>query len=461
MREGSDAGALEQNHREIELVKAFGTAGVRGVFNKTQTPDQVYGLAETVAFVFGKGAYGIGWDGRKVSALLARTVMSAVAAVGSDACAFGLVPTPVIAYGTRSRGCRAGFAVTASHNPPEFSGVKVYNGRGMELAKPDEERIERAMGVGVMKSGGRFGAVNEDEDVLDNYVEALVSRREVSSQRLRIAVDCASGPGSLVTPRVLRSLGHDVIPVNSQISWKFPARPPEPTPTNLSDFARMVGELSVDFGLAHDGDADRLVMIDRQGRVVPDSIMVVLALRGLGASGGKVVISENTSMVVEEEARRLGFEVMRSRVGKSFAMMEEVGGVFATEPSKVVDPAWGPWEDGMNAAAMIAGVLAKERGLLDALMAETPWHYKQVNLDVKVGMPALVKSAGECFKRFGICEERTLDGYKLVFSDGSWVMFRPSGTEPKTRIYCESKNPQLLDSVVQSGRQCVESSLAA
>ncbi len=440
------------------MAKAFGTAGVRGVFNRTQTPDQVYGLAETIAFVFGKGVYGVGWDGRKVSALLARTVMSAVAAVGSDVSAFGLVPTPVIAFGTRSRGCKAGFAVTASHNPPEFSGVKVYNAKGMELAKSDEERIERAMGVNVMKSGAKFGSVNEDEGVLDDYVNGLVSRHEVATSPLRIAVDCSNGPGALVTPRVLRALGHQVVPVNSQISWRFPARPPEPTPTNLADFARMVGDLSVDFGLAHDGDADRLVMIDRQGNVVPDSIMVVLALRGLEASSGKVVISENTSMVVEEEAKRLGFEVVRSRVGKSFAMMEEAGGVFATEPSKVVDPAWGPWEDGMNGAAMIAGVLAKERDMLDTLMEETDWRYAQVNLDVRVRMPALVQIARENFKRFKISEERTLDGFKLVFADGSWVMFRPSGTEPKTRIYCESKDPQLLDGIVQFGRQCVESS---
>jgi phosphomannomutase len=441
------------------LGKAFGTAGVRGVFNRTQTPDQVYGLAETIAFVFGRGSYGIGWDGRKVSALLARTVMSAVAAVGSDVYSFGLVPTPVIAFGTRSRGCRAGFAVTASHNPPEFSGVKVYDGKGMELAKSDEERIERAMGVNVMKSGAKFGSVNDDEAVLDDYIGALVSRYEASADGLRIAVDCSNGPGALVTPRVLQSLGHKVIPFNSQISWRFPARPQEPSPANLSDFAKMVGDFSVDFGFAHDGDADRLVMVDRQGNVVPDSVMVILALRGLGASRGKVVISENTSMAVEEEARRLGFEVMRSRVGKSFAMMEEVGGVFATEPSKVVDPVWGPWEDGMNAAAMIAGVLAKKWGLLETLLEETKWRYAQVNLDVRTRVPSLVKNAKESFRRFRISEERTLDGYKLIFNDGSWVMFRPSGTEPKTRIYCESKDPQQLDVLVQIGRQCVESSL--
>lgn len=438
--------------------KAFGTAGVRGVFNRTQTPDQVYGLAETIAFVSGRGTYGVGWDGRKTSALLARTVISAVNAVGSDVLAFGVVPTPVIAYGTRSRSCLSGFAVTASHNPPEYSGVKAFDARGMELATADEERIERAMGVDVMKPAGRFGTADSDEGVIDDYAEALVSRYRPASEGLRIAVDCANGPGAFVTPRVLRSLGHRVIPINAQVSWKFPARLPEPTPASLSDFAKIVSGLSADFGFAHDGDADRLVMVNRTGNVVPDSVVVILAMRGLEAGGGTIVMSENSSMAVEEEAERLGYKVVRSRVGKSFAMMVEEGGVFATEPSKIVDPSWGPWEDGMNAAAMIAGVLSRERGRLDMVMEEMKWHYRQVNLERPFRMDALVKNARTSFKRLKITEERTLDGYKLVFNDGSWIMFRSSGTERKTRLYCESKDPQTLELLVQLGVQCLEGS---
>ena len=181
--------------------KAFGTAGVRGVFNRTQTPGQVYRLAEAIAFASGKGSYGVGWDGRKTSALLARTVISAVNAVGSDAFVFGVVPTPVVAFGTRSRSCLAGFSVTASHNPPEFSGVKVFNGEGMELPKSDEERVERALGVEMMRPSGKFGQLLPDDSAVDEYVQALVSQYEKASNPMRIAVDCASGPGGSVTPK--------------------------------------------------------------------------------------------------------------------------------------------------------------------------------------------------------------------------------------------------------------------
>lgn len=440
------------------MVKSFGTAGVRGVFNRTQTPEQVYRLAETIAFASGKGSYGVGWDGRKASALLAKTVISAVMAVGSDARVFGLVPTPVLAFGTRERSCLSGFAVTASHNPREFSGVKVFNSKGMELPKTDEERVERAMGVNVMKPSGKFGQQVPDENVADEYVDAVVSRHRNASRPLNIAVDCASGPGAFATPEILRRLGHRVVPVNAQVSWRFPARPPEPTAANLSDFGRMVPILGVDFGFAHDGDADRLVMVDSFGQIVPDSVMTILALRGLGLSGGTAVISENTSVAVAEEAERLGLKVRRSRVGKTFAVLEAEGGVFAAEPSKVVDPKWGLWEDGINASALIASLLSGDRGLLGRVMQEVEWKFVQTNLRVAANMQALAPKAKEAFKKFKISEVRTLDGLKLVFDDGSWVMFRSSGTEPLTRLYCESKDRQQLESLVQLGTQCVEAS---
>jgi phosphomannomutase len=217
--------------------------------------------------------------------------------------------------------------------------------------------------------------------------------------------------------------------------------------------------LGVDFAFAHDGDADRLVMVSRNGNVIPDSVVAILALRGLNTSGGTVVISENCSSAVQEEAERMGFNVIRSRVGKTFTVLEAERGVFACEPSKIVDPRWGLWEDGINAAALVSNLLSREPDLLNRVMGENPWRYKQVNFSLSVRMPLLVEKLKEAFRKHRIVQERSLDGYKMVFQDGSWLMFRPSGTEAKVRLYCESKDPQMLESMIQLGTQCVESSL--
>ena len=439
------------------MSQVFGTAGVRGVFNKTQTPVQVYRFAETTAFVFGRGTYGVGWDGRKSSALLARTITAAINSTGSEALLFGLVPTPVTAFGARGRMCSIGFSVTASHNPPEFSGVKLFNGRGMELSESDEERVERALAVEVKKNSSKFGLAIRDAEVFYEYRGALLSRYQPAGKRLRIAIDCATGPGGLITPYVLKGLGHDVIPVNAQVSWRFPGRQPEPTAENLEEFGRMVPNLGVDFGFAHDGDADRLVIVNRAGRVLPDSVCSILALKGLEKTSGAAILSENTSTAVEEEALAMGLRVVRSKVGKTFASLEKEGGVFATEPSKVTDPAWGLWEDGINAAALIATTISKDSRLLERLTAPESWHYRQVSLAVRVELPALVSRAREAFKRFRIKEERMLDGYKMVFANGSWVMFRPSGTESKTRIYSESRDVGESELLIQEGVKCIES----
>ena len=438
----------------------FGTAGVRGIFNSTQTPEEVYRLALTSAFVFGRGSYGIGWDGRKSSALLARAVAAGLSSAGGQAVSFGLVPTPVTAFGAREERCKLGFSVTASHNPPEYSGVKFFNGEGMELPKEQELRIERAMAVDANMNSGEFGALTGRE-VLDSYLVRLLARFERLKKGLKIVVDCANGPGALVTPRALEALGHRVIPLNAQISWRFPARLPEPTAQNLAETASIVTSLGADLGLAHDGDADRLVMVNSAGRVLPDSMVSILTLKALAPSkGAAVVLSENTSSAVEEEAVSMGCRVVRSRVGKSFAEIEKEGAVFATEPSKVVDPRWGMWEDGMYGAVLIADVISRQPELLSSLGADQKWKYRQVNIPTSVDLSSVMDRIETEFSRFKISEVRRLDGLKLVFRDGSWIMFRSSGTEPKTRVYCESVDQLRLEELLETARKVLEGTVA-
>jgi len=440
-------------------MSVFGTAGARGVFNSTQTPSQVYQLVETAVFVFGKGRYGVGWDGRKSSLILGRVVGSAIAAGGSEAISFGLVPTPVLAYGTRENGCTLGFSVTASHNPPEFSGLKIFNSNGMELSRDEEARIERGMMVNSIKTSTRIGRASR-VGALHQYVSAMLSRFTKSDRGSRIVIDCANGPGALATPEILKGLGNDVVTLNSHVSWRFSARAPEPTPETLRETSAFVANAKADFGLAHDGDGDRLVLINSAGRVLPDYVTSILVLEALGTSSGTVVLSENTSFAVEETAERLGMKVMRTKIGKTFAEIEKEGAILATEPSKIVDPRWGMWEDGIYCAALIADVLNKRPDLRAVLDSELDWKFKQLNLPVSVDMGRIATFSDEYLAKFRIAEKRSVDGLRIIFKDKSWVMFRPSGTEPKTRVYCESRDEMRLGELIDAARGLVERSVA-
>jgi len=439
----------------LSRMPVFGTAGVRGVFNSTQTLEQVHDVAQASAFVFGKGHYGVGWDGRKSSMVLARVVAASVAECGSEAIEFGMVPTPLVAFGTRERGCHLGFAVTASHNPPEFSGVKLFNKRGMELSKDEEARIERGMIVESSKSSASAGPIHRG-DVLLSYVRTMTSRFSRAENPLRLVVDCATGPAALVTPQVLGALGNKVTPLNAHVSWRFSARHPEPTPTTLTETAAFVGGAGVDLGLAHDGDGDRLVLINSSGRILPDYMTSVLALEAIEKSSGSVVISENSSFAVEEAAVRMGLRVVRGRIGKTFAEVDREGAVLATEPTKVVDPSWGMWEDGIYCAALIVDALARRPDLRKMVDSELEWIYRQVNLPMPVDLGRVSAQVDEYFSKYRIVERRSLDGLRVVFKDKSWVMFRPSGTEPKTRIYCEAKDELRVSELVEVAKALVE-----
>lgn len=425
------------------------------MFNSTQTLEEIDRLAEAAAFVFGKGKYGLGWDGRKSSAVLARVVGASVAQCGSSVKTFGLAPTPVIAFGTRERACELGFAITASHNPREYSGVKVFDRRGMELSREQEGRIERGMVVESVKASARVGMI-EPAEVIVPYLRALEVRFARAEYPLRLVVDCAAGAASLVTPQALMAAGHKVVPLNSHLSWSFSSRAPEPTPETLQETAAFVGGVGADLGFAHDGDGDRLVLISATGKILPDYMTSVLALEALGKSSGSVVISENSSFAVEETAERMGLRVIRAKIGKTFAEIEREGAVLATEPTKVVDPAWGLWEDGIYGAVLIADALARRPELLKVVTGELEWLYTQVNLPVSVDIRKVGENVDECFGKYRIVEKRTVDGFRVVFKDRSWVMFRSSGTEPKTRLYCEARDGLRLAELVEAGRTLVE-----
>jgi phosphopentomutase len=445
----------------------FGTAGIRGVYGQEVSIKETIAVCFAVHQLLGEGKFGLGYDSRKTSIILANVASSAMNWYGSDVESYGMIPTPVLAFNIKKSKLHAGFSVTASHNPPEYAGVKVFGTDGIEFSLEAEQKLEQL----VLKSEGYtkkdetlsvFGSTFENGEAVALYRDALLRHHEPSRKRFKILVDCANGTAGRVTPAILSELGHHVLTVNAHPSEKFPGRLPEPMLETLSEVAVLTKAMGADFAIAHDGDADRVVMIDELGKVVPDYALSTLVLKIVASKvkKGNVIISVNSSSALEETAEKLGCTVLRSRLGKTFEELYRKRGIFASEPSKMVDPRWGYWEDGIYTGVLVCQYLAENNLTLSQAISSTPVFYNlQRNLQLgSIVDYGCVKSTVK--ERFGREIERVeeLDGVKAYLKGGAWLMIRSSGTEKKVRVYVESPRESeavfLLQDAVEIASVC-------
>lgn len=419
----------------------FGTAGVRGVFGQTVSTKDFMRIVMSTIRLGGK-RFIFGHDSRKASVLIAKTVSILPLALGLDSFFLGMVPTPVVAFSTRNLNADNGFSVTASHNPPRFAGIKIFNSQGMEIPKETEKEIEKGIFANPDLSHDSAGHLKQ-YDSISEYSKAILNFLTKPNSSIKVLIDCCNGPGSYVTPMLLKMLGHRVNTVNGQTSWRFPARDPEPTRSNLNDFLKIVRYVRPDIAFAHDGDADRIVMVDKNGMLLSHAISSKLVLECIERSTGNIILAENVSNEVEEAALSRGFKVERAKIGKTFASLGTEG-VLAIEPNKFVLKEWGPWEDGIFIAALVSNLVAKDKTIVDKARSSTTWHYNELGFDGLIDLDLAKQIVTSRLERFGISEIRELDGIKIILEDGSWFMVRRSGTEPKTRVYFETKRKELM-----------------
>lgn len=445
----------------------FGTAGIRGVYGQEVSIRETIAVCYAVHALLGEGKFGLGCDSRKTSIVLASVASSAMNWYGSDVDDYGVIPTPVLAFNIKRNKLHAGFSVTASHNPPEYAGVKVFGTDGIEFSLEAEHQIEQL----VLKSEGYtkreedlvvFGNTTENEEAVYSYKDTMLRWYEPAKKRLKILVDCANGTAGNVTPNILSELGHHVITVNAHPSERFPGRLPEPMVETLGEVASLTRMIGADFAIAHDGDADRLVMIDESGKVVPDYALATLVLKIIVSKvkKGNVIFSVNSSSALERTARELGCNVQRSRLGKTFEELYKRKGIFASEPSKMVDPRWGYWEDGIYTGVLVTEYLAERNMSLGQAISELPvYHNLQRNLQLSGSVDYdSVKAAMKAKFGHEIDKFDELDGVKMYLRDGAWVMVRSSGTEKKVRVYVESPNESEAVFLLQDGIKIAVSS---
>ena len=443
----------------------FGTAGIRGIYGQEVSIRETIAVCFAVHRLLGRGKFGLGYDSRRTSAILAMAACSAMNWYGSDVEDYGMVPTPVLAFNIKRNKQHAGFSVTASHNPPEFAGVKVFGTEGIEFSLEAEQQLEKLMQESedykkVDEDLVSFGSTFQNEEAVLSYREALLKQAMQTKHSFKILVDCANGTASNVTPRLLSELGHRVVTVNSHDSANFPGRQPEPNAETLVETAAFSKSIGADFAIAHDGDADRLVMIDEFGRVVPDYALSCLLLKIIveKVKKGNVIISVNSSSALERIAEEMGCRVVRSRLGKTFQELYKRKGIFASEPSKMVDPRWGYWEDGIYASIMVSQYLSDNGLKLSELLRSIPTYYNLQKNFQTAGPLDYDRVRSRLREDFGsrIAKFDETDGVKLYLEDGSWVMIRSSGTEKKARVYVEAPVETDARSLLEHGTRIVK-----
>jgi phosphomannomutase len=421
-------------------------SGLRGVIGDGLDPVAVVEFAAAYATGCGPGPILIGHDGRTSALMLQNAVVAGVTATGRAAVVGGPLATPTLGFLVRDRGYAGGIQISASHNPPQYNGLKFFQVEGMvlgpEAGRALLERIERkAFGwVGADDLGGVFEPGGEPLDRgHQQAVEALVKPRLIRQRGLKVVLDACHGAGGQLGPKLLRSLGCPLIVLGERPDGRYD-HPPEPTEANLQATAAIVPAVGADLGFAQDPDADRLAIIDEQGRYIGEELTLALAARRvLELRKGPVVLNLSTSRVAEEIARGLGCPVHRTPVGEIHVVerMKAVGAVLGGEGNGgVIDPRVGFVRDSFVAMALVLDLLAESGQPLSKHVDDLP-KFAMVKEKYPTGTTPVATILERIRAAHPDAQADRSDGLRLDWHD-CWAHVRPSNTEPIVRVIAEA-----------------------
>lgn len=430
------------------MTRLFGTNGVRGVVNETMTIDLATDLSRAIGTFFGGGSVAIGCDTRTSADMLKSASVSGLLSAGCSVVDLSIVPSPTLQLEVKNGDYSGGIIITASHNPPEFNGIKCVDAEGMEMDKAGEEAIEDIYFSKRFLTVGWEDYRNHEEkvDAIDDYISSIlrnVDAESIKRAKPRVVLDCANGAACLSSPRLLERLGCKTVLLNEVPDGTFPGHDSEPILENLAELMEVVADSDAVLGIAHDGDADRSIFVDENGNYVPgDRSLALVAKRTVEEkSGGLVVTPVSSSSCVEEAVTKSGGEIRYTPVGSPIVarVMKATGAVFGGEENGgLIFPEHQYCRDGGMAAAKVIELLALSGERLSSLLQEVPVYH---NLKKKVHCPNEIKSQvlEGLSSEFEGKEIDTTDGVKVLYQDG-WILVRPSGTEPLFRVFAESKS---------------------
>ncbi|MGQ0722150.1 MAG: phosphoglucosamine mutase [Candidatus Eiseniibacteriota bacterium] len=441
----------------------FSVSGARGIIGKGLDPLVFTELAGHFGAFLGTGAVVVGRDSRVSGEMARGAVVAGLLGIGRDVVDIGIVPTPTVGLAVRKLGASGGVQISASHNPAEWNALKFISSRGIFLTEREgtalkaridagRPRFVPAFEVGRRSRRHDFPAMHVDEILASPLVDAAAIR----SRGLSAVVDCVSGAGGPTARILLERLEVKVSWLHDGPTGRFP-RNPEPVPENLGELARAVPAAGADIGFALDPDADRVAVVDEQGRPIGEEVTLAAVVDSvLPRVGGDVVVNVSTTMAIEAVAARYGAKVHRTAVGevnvteRMLAVGAKIGG---EGNGGIIVPSVNPGRDGILGMALWLSALAQGKARVSDLAARIPRTVMRKEKIEVEGLP-VDHILGELENGFpGATVDRT-DGLKLS-TRGGWVHLRRSNTEPILRLLAEAEDAETADELVRKTRALV------
>ena len=436
------------------MAKLFGTNGVRGIFDKDFTLEFVHDLTLSLAKYFKTGPILVGCDGRSSSPAVLNVVCSALNYSGIDCNNAGLVPTPCLEYCVKKLGYAGGIMITASHNPPQYNGLKPVASDGVELSREDELVIEDIYFKKEWTKTTKWGITGKEQNAISTYVSGVLSHLDsdkIKQQNFTVVLDIGNGAQTVAAPNLCEKLDCNTILINEKIDGSFSGRGSEPTPQNLSELSKTVIENNADLGIAFDGDGDRSIFCDNNGQILSGDRSALLLVKHILSNNPKstIVTCLNSGSAIEDLASDFNSRVIRTKVGSvevsrkmvpinALIGYEENGGFMFGKHNQV--------RDGCMTLGLALDLLAKSGKSISENVTLLP-----TSFTTKDKIECTRENAAKLITKLKQENPQadTTDGIKITLGPKEWVMIRPSGTEPIIRIYGEAQSQQKLDSIME------------
>jgi len=436
----------------------FRAYDIRGIFGKDLTKEVAMKLGTAFATFLGTNKEVLVARDVRLSGETLRNALVSGLVSRCNVTDIGIIPTPLLFFAINRLQKDAGVIVTASHNPPQWNGFKLFGRKGCIYGNDMERIKELTKKVDLKKLGGKRGKLNRYEGIIQEYMDFVQGKTEIQ-RRLKVVADTTNGACGLVVPSLFRRLGCEILVLNENPNGTFPAHLPEPKEETLVELKREVVKNKADFGVGYDGDGDRAVFVDEKGNVIPgDLTLLVFAKDVLQKSrGAKIVYELSCSMAVEEYVKELGGIPIVERVGHTFIMdkMIKEKALLGGEKSShfYFSECYG-MDDAIFASLRMAEILSKTNEKLSEIVESLPKY------------PSIYEKNFECPDelKFGAIEKLKakfkdggfkfldIDGVKLLDKDG-WVLLRPSNTEPVIRVSAEARTGEKLKELYEFAKK--------